>query len=167
MQDIVEQKGAELELRRSELLFHSLVENLPQYIFRKDAAGRFTFANNRFCKELGKRRREIIGKTDFDFFPADLANKYREDDIGIMESGESLDTVEEHVVSEVEKSWVHVVKTPIRDETGRCTGYRESFGMSPSRGSPRPHWLTSATCCARCSIASRTGFILRIATAGS
>ena len=75
VQDIVEQKGAELELRRSELLFHSLVENLPQYIFRKDAAGRFTFANNRFCKELGKTRREIIGKTDFDFFPADLANK--------------------------------------------------------------------------------------------
>ena len=127
VQDIVEQKGAELELRRSELLFHSLVENLPQYIFRKDAAGRFTFANNRFCKELGKTRREIIGKTDFDFFPADLANKYREDDIGIMESGESLDTVEEHVVSEVEKSWVHVVKTPIRDETGRCTGVQGIF----------------------------------------
>ena len=127
VQDIVEQKGAELELRRSELLFHSLVENLPQYIFRKDAAGRFTFANNRFCKELGKTRREIIGKTDFDFFPADLANKYREDDIGIMESGESLDTVEEHVVSEVERSWVHVVKTPIRDETGRCTGVQGIF----------------------------------------
>ena len=127
VQDIVEQKGAELELRRSELLFHSLVENLPQYIFRKDAAGRFTFANNRFCKELGKTRREIIGKTDFDFFPVDLANKYREDDIGIMESGESLDTVEEHVVSEVEKSWVHVVKTPIRDETGRCTGVQGIF----------------------------------------
>ena len=127
VQDIVEQKGAELELRRSEILFHSLLENLPQNIFRKDAAGRFTFANNRFCKELGKTRREIIGKTDFDFFPADLANKYREDDIGIMESGESLDTVEEHVASEVEKSWVHVVKTPIRDETGRCTGVQGIF----------------------------------------
>ena len=104
VQDIAEQKGAELELRRSEILFHSLVENLPQNIFRKDSAGRFTFANTRFCEELGKPRREIIGKTDFDFFPADLAGKYREDDLGIIESGESLDAVEEHVTPEGELS---------------------------------------------------------------
>ncbi|MED5381399.1 MAG: PAS domain S-box protein [Verrucomicrobiota bacterium] len=127
VQDIGEQKVAELELRRSEILFHSLVENLPQYIFRKDAAGKFTFANKRFCGELGRTRREIIGKTDLDFFPADLAKKYREDDIGIMESGESLDTVEEHVTPEGEKSWVHVVKTPIHDEAGRCTGVQGIF----------------------------------------
>ena len=127
VQDIVEQKGAELELRRSEILFHSLVENLPQNIFRKDADGKFTFANKRFCGELGKTRREIIGKTDLDFFPADLAKKYREDDIGIMESGGSLDTVEEHVTPEGEKSWVHVVKTSICDEAGRCTGVQGIF----------------------------------------
>ena len=105
VQDITEQKRAELELRRSEILFHSLVENLPQKIFRKDAGGKFVFANNGFCEELGKTRREIIGKTDFDFFPADLANKYREDDFGIMESGKSLDTVEEHVAADGEKAW--------------------------------------------------------------
>ncbi|MDP6794694.1 MAG: PAS domain-containing protein, partial [Verrucomicrobiota bacterium] len=127
VQDIGEQKAAELDLRRSEILFHSLVENLPQYIFRKDAAGKFTFANKRFCGELGRTRREIIGKTDLDFFPSDLAKKYREDDIGIMESGDSLDTVEEHVTPEGEKSWVHVVKTPIHDEAGRCTGVQGIF----------------------------------------
>ena len=127
VQNIAEQKQAELELRRSEILFHSLVENLPQNIFRKDATGQFTFANNRFCSELGQTRREIIGKTDLDFFPADLAKKYREDDISIMESGESLDTVEEHITPEGEKSWVHVVKTPICDEAGRCTGVQGIF----------------------------------------
>ena len=127
VQDIGEQKAAELELRRSEILFHSLVENLPQFIFRKDAAGKFTFANKRFCAELGRTRREIIGQTDLDFFPPDLAKKYREDDIGIMESGETLDTVEEHVTPEGEKSWVHVVKTPIHDEAGRCTGVQGIF----------------------------------------
>jgi len=127
IQEITEQKRAELELRRSEILFHSLVENLPQKIFRKDAAGKFLFANNGFCDELGKTRREIIGKTDFDFFPADLASKYREDDLGIIESGESLDTVEEHVAAGGEKAWVHVVKTPIHDEAGRCSGVQGIF----------------------------------------
>ena len=127
VQEITEQKRAELELRRSQILFHSLVENLPQKIFSKDTSGQFVFANNGFCKELGKSRREIIGKTDFDFFPSDLAGKYREDDLAIMESGESLDTVEEHIAADGEKSWVHVVKTPIYDETANCSGVQGIF----------------------------------------
>ena len=127
IQEITEQKRAELELRRSEILFHSLVENLPQKIFRKDAGGKFVFTNSGFCEELGKTRREIIGKTDFDFFPGDLASKYRDDDLGIMESGESLDTVEEHVAADGEKAWVHVVKTPTYDESGRCSGVQGIF----------------------------------------
>ena len=47
--------------------------------------------------------------------------------MGIMESSESLDAVEEHVTPEGEKSWVHVVKTPIRDESGRCIGVQGIF----------------------------------------
>ena len=127
VQEITEQKIAEIELRRSQILFHSLVENLPQKIFRKDCSGDFVFANNGFCKEVGKTRQEVIGKTDFDFFPKDLAAKYREDDIDIMKSGESLDTVEEHVALDGQKSWVHVVKTPIYDESGRCAGVQGIF----------------------------------------
>ena len=127
VQEITEQKRAELELSRSQILFHSLVENLPQKIFRKDTSGEFVFANNGFCREVGKSRREIIGKTDFDFFPSDLAGKYREDDLVIMENGESLDTVEEHIDAGGEKSWVHVVKTPVYDETGRCSGVQGIF----------------------------------------
>tara|TARA_B100000579_G_scaffold413958_1_gene407110 strand:+ start:1826 stop:2746 length:921 start_codon:yes stop_codon:yes gene_type:complete len=127
VQEITEQKRAELELSRSQILFHSLVENLPQKIFRKDTSGEFVFANNGFCREVEKSRREIIGKTDFDFFPSDLAGKYREDDLTIMENGESLDTVEEHIDAGGEKSWVHVVKTPIYDETGRCSGVQGIF----------------------------------------
>ena len=84
------------------------------------------FANNGFCEELGKTGREIIGKTDFDF-PADLANKYREDDFGIMESGKSLDTVEERS-GRREKAWVHVVKTPTYDEASRCSSAGNFLG---------------------------------------
>ena len=127
VQEITEQKRAEVELKRSQILFHSLVENLPQKIFRKDLKGEFVFANSGFCKELGKSRREIIGKTDFDFFPNDLAEKYREDDTVIMESGDSLDKVEEHISIDGEKSWVHVVKTPTYDEAASCSGVQGIF----------------------------------------
>src|SRR5436190_20730435 len=67
---------AELALKRSEAFFHSLVETIPQNIFRKDARGRFTFANSNFCRSVNRGVEEIIGKTDFDLFPPELAIKY-------------------------------------------------------------------------------------------
>src|SRR5262249_12232425 len=70
--DITERKAAEESVRSSEALYHSLVEYLPQNIFRKDLEGRFTFANRKFCAILGKPLDQIVGKTDYDFFPKEL-----------------------------------------------------------------------------------------------
>src|SRR5712675_1686764 len=80
VEDITQRRQAEERLRHSEALYHSLVETLPQNIFRKDLEKRFTFANQQFCAVLGKRLEEIVGKTDFDFFPRELAEKYQRDD---------------------------------------------------------------------------------------
>ena len=74
-EDITQRRQAEENLRNSEALYHSLVETLPQNILRKDTQGRFTFANQQFCKILGYPLEQIIGKTDFDFFPPALAEK--------------------------------------------------------------------------------------------
>ena len=92
-----ERRRAVRALRETEVLYHSLVETLPQMILRKDLDGRFTFANQRFCAELGKSLKEILGKTDFDFYPRDLAEKYRRDDRRVIESGQVLDVVEQHI----------------------------------------------------------------------
>ncbi|MFM1943267.1 MAG: Sensor protein ZraS [Verrucomicrobiota bacterium] len=53
-----------------ELPYKSLVNQLPQCILRKDIQGRFTFANQRFCSLINRPLKDIIGKTDFDLFPA-------------------------------------------------------------------------------------------------
>ncbi len=74
-----------------------MVETIPQMILCKDLEGRFTFANQKFCAELGRTLEEIKGKTDFDFFPKELAEKYRQDDKDVLESGQLIDIVEEHV----------------------------------------------------------------------
>src|SRR5204862_908750 len=74
-------------LRDSEVLYHSLVENLPQNVFRKDWAGRLTFANRRYCETLQRPLAELLGMTDFDLFPHDLATKYVRDDHTVMETG--------------------------------------------------------------------------------
>ncbi len=125
--DITERKRTEEALRESELLHHSLVENLPQNVFRKDLQERFTFVNQRFCDTLGRPRAEIIGKTDFDFFPSELALKYRRDDRRVMDAGETFETVEAHQTPDHGKIYVQVVKTPLFDTMGNVSGIQGMF----------------------------------------
>jgi PAS domain S-box-containing protein len=127
VRDITNRKQIEEQLRASENLYHSLVESLPQNVFRKDAEGRFTFANQRFCQTTGKRVEEVLGKTDFDFYPADLAAKYRRDDRRIMETGETFETVEEHQAPGQSRSYVRVIKVPLRNAQGKVNGIQAIF----------------------------------------
>jgi PAS domain S-box-containing protein len=100
---------------------------LPQNIYRKDTEGRFTFANQRFCAGLGRTLEEILGRTDADLFPPDMAVKYRADDLRVMREGVVLDTVEEHVGSDGDATYVQVVKTPIHDHRGGIIGTQGIF----------------------------------------
>jgi len=126
VEDITQRRMVEEHLRNSENLYHSLVETLPQNIFRKDLQGRFTFANQQFCKLLGKRLDEIVGKTDFDFFPTEMAEKYRSDDWRVMESGQAFQSIEEHQPPGHDKIFVQVVKTPLF-ANGRIIGLQCIF----------------------------------------
>ena len=118
----IERHVAEQKLVRSEAFYHSLVEHLPQNIFRKDLDERFTFANQRFCQLLDKSLDDIIGRTDFDFYPPALAGKYQEDDREVIRTGKIFETIEENVAPDGETMYVQVVKTPIRDAKGKVLG---------------------------------------------
>lgn len=127
VEDITDRRRHEEELRNSETLYHSLVETLPQNIFRKNLNEQFTFANSRFCETLGKSLDDIVGKTDFDFFPSDLAAKYQKDDQEIIQTGKLFETVEENQPPGGEKLYVNVVKTPLHDAHGRIIGLQGIF----------------------------------------
>jgi sigma-B regulation protein RsbU (phosphoserine phosphatase) len=127
VEDITQRREAEEKVRHSEALYHSLVETLPQNIFRKDLDCRFTFGNQQFCKVLGRPLEEIIGKTDFDFFPAELAEKYQSDDRRVLQTGETYETVEEHQPPGKGKMFVQVVKTPLRQSDGTIIGLQAIF----------------------------------------
>ena len=125
--DITERRQADEKLRESELLYHSLVESLPQNIFRKDLNEQFTFANQNFCKLMDKPLDEVIGKTDFDFSPPELAEKYRADDRRVMESGKVFQTVEAHKEPGQGTIYVETVKTPLYDRDGNIAGIQGIF----------------------------------------
>jgi PAS domain S-box-containing protein len=119
---VAERERVEKALRDSEAFYHSLVESLPQNIFRKDREGRVTFGNSRYCATLKRPLAEVMGKSDFDLFPPDLATKYRQDDQRVMESGAPFEAVEEHRLPDGTLIYVQVVKTPVRDGTGHVIG---------------------------------------------
>jgi PAS domain S-box-containing protein len=123
----IERQRMAQALKDSEAFYHSLVESLPQNIIRKDRQGVFTFANQRFCTLLGKPLNQIVGRTDFDFFPADLATKYRQDDVTVMETGKNLEAVEKHQTPSGKSIYVQVVKTPIYDYLGEVIGSQVFF----------------------------------------
>jgi PAS domain S-box-containing protein len=120
--DITERRQAEDALRESRSLFHSLVESMPQNVFSKDLNGRFIFANQNYCLTEGRSLDEILGKTDFDLHPPELARKYGMDDRYVIESGQVIERVEVHQPLGGSASYVQVVKAPIYDADNRVKG---------------------------------------------
>ena len=125
--DVTDRKRAEEAVRDSEALYHSLVEGLPVCLLRKDLRGRFTFANRAFCAALKKPLAEIVGKTDADFYPPPLADKYLQDDRRVAETGAVLEDIEEHKDPEGSKTYVRVLKAPLYDARGQVIGVQAAY----------------------------------------
>lgn len=126
--DVSEIRASQQALSDSEALYHSLVEQLPMCLIRKDLQGRFTFVNPQFCEFAGRTAPELIGRTDAELFPEELAAKYRADDRRVIESRDVLETVEQHQVEGEERTrYVQILKTPVYDASRRIIGTQVLF----------------------------------------
>jgi PAS domain S-box-containing protein len=124
--DIRNVKRAEEKVRDSEALYQSLIESLPQCIFRKDQDGRYVYVNQRICDLLGVPREEFLGKTDLDVNPPALAEKYRRDDQWVMTRQKVFEAVEE-VQAGKRKIRIRIYKIPVYDSNGRVVGVQGVF----------------------------------------
>ncbi|GAB4387703.1 MAG: hypothetical protein Kow0025_02770 [Thermodesulfovibrionales bacterium] len=118
--DLSELRAAEEKIRQSEARYRTLVENLPQRIFLKGRDLAYVSCNANYAGDLGIRQEEIAGKTDYDFYTRELAEKYRADDLRVMASGKTEEMEETYSLGG-EALTVQTVKTPVRGAGGEVT----------------------------------------------
>jgi PAS domain S-box-containing protein/putative nucleotidyltransferase with HDIG domain len=122
--DITERKRVVDKLEEERILLRTLVDNLPDRIYVKDVQGRKLIANLADWQASGgKRMEDVIGKTDFDTYPPELAEDYRALDKAVMDSGISnINREELGLDSQGNPVWVLSSKVPLRDGQGKVVG---------------------------------------------
>ena len=113
------------EARLKELrMLRALIDNLPDFLYAKDANSRFVIANMAVATNAGTQTPgDLVGKTDFDLFPKELAQNYYEDEQKIIRSGQPLLNREEQCVDpHGNVHYLMSTKVPFRDENGRING---------------------------------------------
>ncbi|MHC3130294.1 MAG: PAS domain S-box protein [Candidatus Bathyarchaeota archaeon] len=129
-QRIIQLKASETERKRAEEalvqeydLLQALIDNIPDAIYFKDDKNRFIRVNKARAELSGTTLENMIGKTDFDFFPKKQAKEMFADDNRVMESNRALvDKVEKITHVDGTELWLSVTKTPRHNEKGEVIG---------------------------------------------
>jgi len=122
--DISKLKEAEKALAEERNVLRMLMDSLPDHIYMKDLQSRFINSNVSHMNVMGvSSMADILGKTDFEFFPHDLADEYYRNEQEVIATGHPLlDKVEQVVHKSGETHWVMTFKTPLHDADGNIAG---------------------------------------------
>ncbi len=127
-EDITERKLAALEAANERDLMQTLLDNVPDYIYFKDRNRRFVRVSKSFSSLFKCGLEDIIGKTDEELFPEEIAHETVPDDRSVIETGTPIINKEEGgELIEGEEHWVLTTKLPWHDQAGNIKGL---FGIS-------------------------------------
>jgi PAS domain S-box-containing protein len=116
-----ERRQIEASLQESENRYRKLLKSIPQKIFYKDLNSVYVLCNESYADDLKLKPVHVRGRTDYDFYPKELADKYRADDKRIMQSGQA-ETIEEKYIKDGQEYIVQTCKSPVKDEHGNVIG---------------------------------------------
>jgi PAS domain S-box-containing protein len=106
-------------------VLRTMIDLIPAFIYAKDAQSRFTAANKLVAHRMGVEPSELLGKTDFDFFPREHAERFFADEQALIQSGVPLIDREELAFDKTrgKDRVILTSKIPLRDEAGNLTGF--------------------------------------------
>ncbi len=120
--DITSVRQSQELLQEREASVRAILNNIPFLMWLKDRDGRFLAVNEAFARSCGcQSSEELVGKTDLDVWPRELAESYRTDDDEVMRSRVQK-SVEEPIIDQGETKWFETFKMPILDDRGRVLG---------------------------------------------
>ena len=115
-------RNQEETLRMRGAYLRSILDNQPHLAWLKDREGRFLAVNDLMAKSCGKQyASDLIGMTDWDVWPEDLAERHIEDENQLMNNQQSI-SVEELVEDNGELKWFETYKTPVINDRGEVLG---------------------------------------------
>ena len=122
--EVNERMRAEEALSEERKVLRALIDNVPDFMYVKDAESRFVVANASLAQSMGvKSPEELLHKTDFDFYPKVLAGTYYRDEQNVIRTKQPLFNREEESFGTDGKSiWLLTTKVPLFDKNGQVTG---------------------------------------------
>ncbi|MFA6378860.1 MAG: ATP-binding protein [Candidatus Omnitrophota bacterium] len=120
--EVQQRKKAEDALLSVEPQQRAILNNISDMAWLKDRDGRFLAVNEAFARASGAGQEEMIGKTDLDIYPKELAEKYRADDAEVMRLGQRKSVEENFKDAKGNMLWIETVKTPVRNASGEIMG---------------------------------------------
>ena len=119
-----ERRNLEDALAHERNVLRTMIDLIPAFIYAKDANSRFTACNKLVAERMGVSPEAAIGKSDFDFFPREMAEKFFNDEQALLKSGEPLVDHEELAFDKVSGTnrVILTSKVPLRDANGNLTG---------------------------------------------
>jgi PAS domain S-box-containing protein len=123
IRDITERKQTEETFQRERNILRTLIDNLPDAVYVKDTTCCKTIANRADVHNMGgQSEAEVLGKTDYDFYVADIAAAFYADDQSVIQTGQPILNKEEFFFDKDGKEhWLLTSKLPLRDDHGRIT----------------------------------------------
>ncbi|HVT71509.1 MAG TPA: PAS domain S-box protein [Lacunisphaera sp.] len=123
VRDISERKAAQAALDSERILLRTLFDLLPDYLYIKDVESRFVACNEQCFRGMGaKSAEDLIGRTDADFYPADVAAAFRADELAVLAGTPLLNKEESFVSVDGRRRYFLSTKLPRRDPEGRIIG---------------------------------------------
>ncbi|MEW5911591.1 MAG: sigma 54-interacting transcriptional regulator [Thermodesulfobacteriota bacterium] len=119
---------SEQALKESEQRYQSLVDTMPQFLYRTDLQGRITFANQALLARLGLSLDQCLGKYLADLYPEHLSSKYLTEDLEVIRGGKTMDLVREYRAGEEgPRQFMEVVQHPVCDSQDAAIGVQGIF----------------------------------------